>query len=75
MCDASVYPAMASCIQNACVEFPRSATKIVNEHGLEVHEFNRLLDKTRYNLFYRMRIMYRLKKINNAERRAKLKAN
>ena len=61
MCDPSILPVMAPEIQNACLKFPSKAEAIVKQNGLELNEFNKLLDKTKNNIFFRFRVMLKLK--------------
>ena len=42
MCNPSVLPAMAPSIQNACVSFPQTAHKIMQKHGLNQNEFDKV---------------------------------
>ena len=63
MCDPAVFPAMAPCIQNACLKFPGNSATIIAKHGLKYDDFNRLLDKTKSNVFFRLRVISNLRKI------------
>lgn len=62
MCHSSVLPAMAPCIQEACQQFPNTAIKIINKHGLDLEAFNLLLDKSKFNPTFRLRLFYNMKK-------------
>ena len=60
MCSPDVLPAMSSIIQQACTEFPRKANKIIANNGLSLFDFDILLERTQYDLFYRAHVNYHI---------------
>ena len=64
MCNPEVFPAMSQSIQQACTEFPRKANRIIKTNGLSVFDFETLLERTQYDLFYRARINYLITRLN-----------
>ena len=64
MCNPEVFPAMSQPIQQACTEFPRKANRIIKTNGLSIFDFETLLERTQYDLFYRARINYLITRLN-----------
>ena len=58
MCNPEMLPVMSQPIRKACTKFPRTANKMIIGNGLSVVDFETLLERTRYDLFFRARINY-----------------
>jgi hypothetical protein len=56
-------PAMAPAIQRACEQFPANAEKIIQKYGLEVDQFNEMLEKTKSSIVYRGKVFFELSKL------------
>jgi hypothetical protein len=65
-CDAEVLPTMCKPIQQACVEFPKTAQAFMYHHGLDEAEFQFLQEKMRKNLLFRMRVQSEVGKLEKA---------
>jgi len=64
ICDPFLLPMLNSKIQQTCKQFPNRAEEIVQEYGLTVDDFNRLLLETRRNPLLRWRVTRYIKRTN-----------
>lgn len=64
MCNIDLRPAVAPRIQSACQDFPYRACGILNKNGLDLYDFETLLDRTKYDLIYRARVNALIRKID-----------
>lgn len=59
--DKTMQSAYNPVIQRAVREFPIRAAYIINEHGLDVEEFEKLQKRANRNILYRYRVQKTLK--------------
>jgi hypothetical protein len=62
-CDADVYPTMCKTVQQACIQFPKTATAFMVHHGLDEAEFQSLQEKMQRNLLFKMRVRGEIAKL------------
>ena len=63
MCDPSIQPAMCSAVQGACKEFPKTATDLISDYGIEITEYVDLSNRMRKNAFFSFRIRRELNRL------------
>jgi Domain of unknown function (DUF4168) len=62
--DSDMLPLMDSEVRAITQDFASRAQRIVDNHGIEASEFNRLLQKTERDPFFRWRVHRQLKRAN-----------
>jgi len=63
MCDPSIQPAMCGSIRDACAGFAKSSNSILEKHGINKDEFERLQQKIKKDFFFRLRVEKEIEKI------------
>eukprot|EP01041_Mallomonas_annulata_P007517 gene7517-15380_t len=70
MCDVTNIPLMSKPIQNACADFPKCASQLVTQYGLETEEFNGLKEKMTKDPLFRFRVKREVSKVEKSKRGA-----
>ena len=65
MCSKSMLPVLNEAIQNACDEFPKTASAIIEHHGLNTEEFNLLQKKLDSSFLFRHRVQKSIDQLDN----------
>lgn len=61
MCSANMLPFLSERVQGLCKDFPEQAEEVCREAGMEVDEFNTLLERSRRNPLLRLRVNSKLR--------------
>jgi len=62
--DPDLLPFLNSTVRAIVEAFPRQAEEIVKEHGLHSHEFNKMLEETKSNPYFRWMVQKQIRSIS-----------
>jgi len=58
-----MQPAMCTAVQGACREFPKAATELIADYGIDVAEYTELSSRMRKNALFSFRIRRELNRL------------